>query len=252
MLIASMMKFRISSFSFRPLVLQPSRVTSKSFTLIDNIFTNDMSCFSSGGNITSSISDHFAQFCQLDIFEKIPTSTTKFSRDWRNFNRERFAYEVQNINWDDVLSPDSNSNTSLNEFYSSILDLLDDMAPIKRLTKKENGLIERPWITLGISVSMKTRDDSYKDFLNENDNNLKTIKYSTYKQKRNMVTSLIRLSKNKYYSDFFIENQSNIKKTWEGIRGLLNVSKKSNNQINKLTHNGLTSSIPQDLSLIHI
>jgi len=90
----------VSSFSFRPLVLQPSRVTSKSFTLIDNIFTNDMSCFSSGGNITSSISDHFAQFCQLDIFDKIRTSTTKFSRDWRNFNKERFAYEIQNINWD--------------------------------------------------------------------------------------------------------------------------------------------------------
>ena len=63
-----------------------------------------------------------------------------------------------------------------------------------------------------------------------------------------MVTPLIRLSKKKYYSDFFIENQSNIKKTWEGIRRLLNVSKKSNNQINKLTHNGLTSSIPQDMS----
>ena len=108
-----------------------------------------MSCFSSGGNITSSISDHFAQFCQLDIFEKIHPSTTKYSRDWRNFNRERFAYEVQNINWDVVLSPDSNTNTSLNEFYIKISDLLDEMAPIKRLTKKEKGLIERLWITHG-------------------------------------------------------------------------------------------------------
>ena len=37
--------------SFRPLILQPSRVTSKTATLIDNIFINDISCHSQGGNI---------------------------------------------------------------------------------------------------------------------------------------------------------------------------------------------------------
>ena len=122
------------------------------------------------------------------------------------------------------------------------------MAPIKRLTKKEKGLIDRPWITLGISISMKTRDDCYKDFINEKDSNFKANKYTIYKQKRNMVTSLIRLSKNKFYSDFFIENQSNIKKTWEGIRNLLNVSKKKNSQISKITHNGTAQTNPEEMS----
>ena len=88
----------ISSYSFRPLVLQPSRVTSKSATLIDNIFVNDLSSFSSGGNITCSISDHFSQFCFINIFEKVHSSKkAKFSRDWRNFNRERFDYEIRNL-----------------------------------------------------------------------------------------------------------------------------------------------------------
>ena len=43
-----------SSYGFRPLILQPTRITSTTSTLIDNIFIND---------ITSSISDHFLQFC---------------------------------------------------------------------------------------------------------------------------------------------------------------------------------------------
>ena len=34
-------------------------------TLIDNIFINDMTCHSFGGNLTSSISDHFLQFTGL-------------------------------------------------------------------------------------------------------------------------------------------------------------------------------------------
>ena len=55
---------QVSSHAFRPLILQPSRVSSNSATLIDNIFTNNVECFSKGGNITSSISDHFMQFSQ--------------------------------------------------------------------------------------------------------------------------------------------------------------------------------------------
>jgi hypothetical protein len=100
------------------------------------------------------------------------------------------------------------------------------MAPTKKLTKKDKGLIERPWITSGIAKSMTSRDSSHKEFLLEKDANLKVSKFNIYKQKRNLVTSLIRLSKKQYYKDFFIENQSNIKATWEGIRHILNVSKK--------------------------
>mgnify|MGYP001427121073 CR=1 FL=1 len=32
--------------------------------------------------------------------------------------------------------------------------------------------------------------------------------------------------KNKYYTSFFQENQGNVKKTWDGIRSLINISKK--------------------------
>ena len=44
----------LSMHSFRPLILQPS-----TRTLIDNIYVNDLSTFSSGGILTTSISDHF-------------------------------------------------------------------------------------------------------------------------------------------------------------------------------------------------
>ena len=60
---------KISAVGFRPLILQPTRISSKSSTLIDNIFINDLTCFSNGGNIVTSISDHFMQFCKLDIYD---------------------------------------------------------------------------------------------------------------------------------------------------------------------------------------
>ena len=52
----------LASHSFQPLILQPTRVTLTSQTLIDNIFSNSATHKSKNGNLTSSISDHFAQF----------------------------------------------------------------------------------------------------------------------------------------------------------------------------------------------
>ena len=41
-----------------------------------------------------------------------------------------------------------------------------------------------------------------------------------------MIVNLLRVSKNNHYASFFLENQGNVKKTWDGIRNLINVSKK--------------------------
>ena len=90
----------LCSHSFRPLILQATRVTSKSATLIDNIFVNDMTCHSFGGNLTSSISDHYLQFSVTDLFQTPKhRKRTKFARDFRNFNKREFGEELANINW---------------------------------------------------------------------------------------------------------------------------------------------------------
>ena len=52
-----------------------------------------------------------------------------------------------------------------------------------------------------------------------------------------MVISLIRRSKKDYYNNFFEEHKSNVKKTWEGIRKIVNISKKSRIVPTKLIYN---------------
>ena len=51
-----------------------------------------------------------------------------------------------------------------------------------------------------------------------------------------MIVSLLRKSKKNYYSRYFLEHQSNVKKTWDGIRNLINVSKKKNLSPTKLIY----------------
>ena len=91
----------LSENGFRPLILQPSRVTGKSSTLIDNIFINSLEIHSNGGNITSSISDHFSQFCEIDIFKKSKKAkSVKYGRSYKNFVQDEFDKEVKSIQWD--------------------------------------------------------------------------------------------------------------------------------------------------------
>ena len=43
------------------------------------------------------------------------------------------------------------------------------MAPCRRMTQKEIRLEQRPWVTQGILVSMRVRDNLYKQSANKND-----------------------------------------------------------------------------------
>ena len=52
----------LTSNSFIPLILQPTRITSHSNTLIDNIFSNVIHPDLILGNLTATISDHLPQF----------------------------------------------------------------------------------------------------------------------------------------------------------------------------------------------
>ena len=131
----------LSTHSFRPLILQPSRVTTKTRTLIDNIYVNELSSFWSGGNHTSSISDYFGQFAQIDIFQSAQREhKSKFGRNWRIFNKNEFKNELEKSSRDNVISPHIDTNTSVSNFYFKIEKLLDEMAPVKKLTKKEIDL----------------------------------------------------------------------------------------------------------------
>ena len=52
----------LASNSIIPYILQSTRITNHSKTLIDNIFSNVLSYEAISGNITASISDHLFQF----------------------------------------------------------------------------------------------------------------------------------------------------------------------------------------------
>ena len=121
----------LSSFGFAPHILQPTRVTSTSATLIDNIFINNISLSSTGGNITASVSDHYFQFCQLGINNEKAPKSIKYARNYKKKLNE-FKEELKTTNWNNELVH-QNADDSTSTLLQIVENLLDTMAPIKKL-----------------------------------------------------------------------------------------------------------------------
>ena len=69
----------LASSMFLPHVIQPTRVTSNSKSIIDNIVTNIISTDIISGNLTATISDHLPQFLIApEIFRNSPSNKSNY------------------------------------------------------------------------------------------------------------------------------------------------------------------------------
>ena len=85
----------LASNSFIPLILQSTRITNHSNTLIYNIFSNVIDPDIISGNLTSTISYHLPQFSVIpNMFGNIPRNRFNvYERDWSKFDRENFILD---------------------------------------------------------------------------------------------------------------------------------------------------------------
>ena len=108
------------------------------------------------------------------------------------------------------------------------------MAPIKRLSRKQAKTVTKPWITSGILKSIQNRDKLHKKFLKEKCLVRKSLLFNEFKKKRNMIIILLKKSRENYYAEYFLENKSNIKETWKGIKNIINLNSKVESNVNKI------------------
>ena len=222
---------QITTNLFKPCIDKPTRITSNSRTLIDNIFTNDISRKTISGNITHSISDHLAQFMVTDTqLEKSYKNKITFQRDFSNFDQENFILDLLGIEWDKHLETDKNDvNLATNAFLHIVNTLLDRYAPLKKLSsnKIKQKLRQKPWITNGITKSIKVRDKHHKKFIKAKNLESKTQHENQFKTYRNRIVQLARLSKTNYYKQYFLSNKKNLKNMWSGIKDIICLKQKN-------------------------
>ena len=130
------------SHLFLPHITQPTIIRDSSKTLIDNIFSNTLIENTISGNLTATISDHLPQFIILpNIFSNPPSNKSNiYERDWSNFVQKNFILGYFSVGWNSVINDDKDVNLSCNNFFKRINAILDNHAPLRKVTKKRTKI----------------------------------------------------------------------------------------------------------------
>ena len=221
---------------FLPHITQPTRFNEKgSYTLIDNIFSNDIFSENDSGNLLPHLSDHLPNFT---IFkDKVERHhSKKLFCDFSSLDLTEFSNDFENMNILTKLKTMKDTNTMYHFFHTGLSLLLDMHAPLRTKTKTEIKQSKKPWVSENLLKTIAEKNRLYTCFLKRRD----TDALSRYKILRNEINHTIRRKKYEYYKNFFEKNRNNVKKCWRGINEILErkrkhtspfILKKENNEI---------------------
>ena len=139
----------ICSHYFTLLVLQPTRVTDKSTTQIDNFFFNSFEFTTMSGNIMHSTSDQLIQFVILkDLITPKPLPKTYlYKKNFHKFDNNKLKEDLRNIYLNNkILKKGNDINEIFDIFFKTLSEIVDRHAPLTKVTKKGRTLQSKPWI----------------------------------------------------------------------------------------------------------
>ena len=218
------------SHSLLPCIHHPTRVSEHRASVIDNIYTNATNANITSGNILTQITDHFPQILLLKNTQVRHDKSESFKYDYSKFKEDKFLDDFNLINFTYIESSDMDVNKKFDRFLKDLNTLTNEHAPIKKLSRKEIKLRDKPWINNRILKMMRIRDRVLKKLKKKaTDDNLKL-----YKKFRNRVANEIKESKTRYFHNYFSTNSQNMKKLWSGIKTLISHKSSNSFSINKI------------------
>ena len=225
----------IFSRGFLPVITKPTRISTSSATLIDHIYTNNITTTGNSGIIITDVADHFGTFHISNIKNNNKSRSTNKGRLFSENNINKFKETLHQIDFQHVLAIMC-PNEAYNEFYRLYKIAFETSFPF-RVFRNNNTFIKRePWFTKGLLISSKRKSKLYSRKLHKpTERNI-----NEFKQYNNMFNKLKRAMKIKYFSNSLEENKNNIKKTWIILRQAIG---KLNNKSN-FPHTFVINDIP--------
>ena len=182
----------LCSYGLLPLILQPTRVTESSATIIDNIFSNNIQDDIISGNLLLTFSEHFSQFITViragEKFKKFKKLNV-YLRDYSKFSNESFREDVSIQNWDYT---HENVHDLFKDFYSKLEGAVNRHAPLKKLSPKEIKVASKPWLNAEILKMIKIRNKVFNRKKRQPNNEICKRRYNLL---RNQINRDLKKSK---------------------------------------------------------
>jgi hypothetical protein len=206
--------------SLFPQITKPTRLCKSTATLIDNIFvniTNSQNTLS--GLFVEDISDHFPIFC-INVNSKIQSKSLEVNlRNYSTRNLNNFVDLMQGVDWTSIYQTEK-CQDAFTSFHSIFSNIYNKCFPIK----KTSSLYEsrKPWLTVALKQSIKVKNSLFIK--------MKTIpscdNIQRYKKYRALLNKLLRKQERAYFREKIEQNKSNLRKTWDTIKYIINRKKK--------------------------
>ena len=148
---------------FLPFVVHPTRVSDHSSTIIDNVFSNICNLETKRGNILTHIADHFPQFLIVKEGGIANRSLSFYQHDYSKCDQESFLEDFNNLNFEYLNETINDVNAKFNRYLDNLNDIVKKHAPLKKFTKKELKLRNKPWINSRIQKMMRLPDKALKN-----------------------------------------------------------------------------------------
>ena len=206
-----------------PLITKPTRVTQTTATLIDHVLTNNSDIWGKHrqGILCTDMTDHYAVFHvagnTMSKSKDYLSPTVK--RDMSHRNVQKIIDEIQQVDWQ-IVTEIRDPQSAYTQFHNVIFQTYDKCFPYKRY--KSGYATKKPWITTAIRESIKTKNKLY---INRNKGSNPVLQWQNYRMYPNKLNHLIRKAERKYYQDMLLENKSNLKKSWQILKGIINKRK---------------------------
>ena len=218
------------TFSFRPLIDRPTRITSSSKTLIDNVFTNDLTSDVKSGILYTCISDHLPNFVLVPSNGASTLNKTYTTIDYSDANKARFSQSLINENWSELYQC-NDAEAAFDIFISKFASFYSQAFPTVTKTIKTKRC--KPWVTTAIKKSIKVKNKLYVVF-HKQPTVIKEIRYKSYKYQ---LEKILKQSKKLHYETLLENSKNNLRKTWGILRELIG-NQRNEQGIAKVTHNG--------------
>ena len=223
------------------LITEYTRITDKSSTLIDLIFTNTPDRVVCSGVSHIGISDHSLvyAFRKVSIESTTYKHTTLRYRKFKNFNSDHFRNDICQQDWSNIENY-SDPNLMWAAWKQLFLECVNKHAP---LHVKRARASKSPWITPYLKKRMHDRDILKLKASRSKDAN----DWLQFKKCRNLVNNEIKKAKELYYKRALDENEGNSSQTWKIVNEL--TSRKTNNCcIKEIKSNGNSIYGPPELA----
>ena len=178
------------------LINLPTRITNQSASLIDHIYTNNVNYDIQSYILLHDISDHLPICAIIKDIKARKVSRANFTRNTTNFVAENFLLDLESKIYDmniNTRKPHNSLdvNALFDKFWDTFSSTLNKHAPLKKASRKQKKLQQKPWITKAILNSFKKKNNLYEQHL-KGDRDAEKL----YKIYRNKLTHIKEISKN--------------------------------------------------------